>query len=303
MTLDDAITLFLNHRRRLQLTPGTLANYTRHTRAFATWRTEHGCSPDLANVTLWEMQDFIEHITKTHTPHTAASYWRDVRGLWNFLTGEGLISQTQALFFANRRIPRPRTPDHEPRPYCDDEKLQEMLDACGDENSEAGARDRAIICMLFETGLRVSELAALTDDDVDLRKRYALVEGKGGKKAYVYWGPTTSVYIIKYRQIRRGQYGGPLFRSVREDGRDDVPMNRDSIRHMFRRLGVELPKGSPVHFLRHGFAHKALDAGLDLSQVQQLMRHSQPKTTMIYLRERPEKLQRLHDRIYRRKPA
>jgi site-specific recombinase XerD len=72
---------------------------------------------------------------------------------------------------------------------------------------------------------------------------------------------------------------------------------------MFRRLaeraGVTLPRGAPVHALRHTFAHEALDAGIDISQVSQLLRHSNVETTMRYLREDPEALQEIYQQIHR----
>lgn len=298
ITLAEAIASFLRHRERQQLTRATLANYRRHVTTWQDWRAKRGLSPNLADVQLADLQGFMEEINgKVHSAHTAASYWRDLRGLWNFLQGEGLLTTEQIQFFANRRMPRPRLPDHEPRPYCDEDKLSELLAACGEEHSEAGARDRAILAMLFETGLRVSELASLTDEAVDLRYRRAQVVGKGGKWAYVFWGPRAAALLLRYLRVRRGKRGGALFRGVSWKN-NGGPISGNVVRLMMRRLGVELPKGAPVHFLRHGFAHKAIDAGLDLSQVQQLMRHSSPQTTMLYLKERPERLQDLHRRVY-----
>jgi DNA-binding Xre family transcriptional regulator len=73
------------------------------------------------------------------------------------------------------------------------------------------------------------------------------------------------------------------------------------LRTLAKRAGVDLPKGAPVHGFRHTFAHDMLDAGGDISQVSQLLGHAHIETTMIYLRERPEKLQKIHSSLSRKR--
>ncbi len=158
---------------------------------------------------------------------------------------------------------------------------------------------RAVILLLYESGMRIGELCALEDPYVKLREREAQVLGKGNQWRPVFWQPPGAVAFIRYVLVRRGPRDrGALFRgtSPRNDGGSMTP---DAIRGMIKRIAAEaaitLPKGCPVHWFRHSFAKRGLEAGLDLSQVGQLLGHRNPKTTTRYLQEYPVWLKALYD--------
>jgi site-specific recombinase XerD len=295
ITVVEVIELFLAHRRRKNVAQQTLTLYTWVTRDWRQWREASGLSPLLVDVQIEDIRGFLGSIDVNEHPHNAASHRRILRALWRFVEAERLLTPEQALFFANGRIPRPITPEDEARPFCDGDKLAELVAACGEPDTELNARNRAIILLLAESGMRVAELCSLTDEKVDLSLRQASILGKGRKRATVFWGPVAAEALQRYLSMRKGKRGGPLFRNIGNKA-PGAGITTNTVRCMFRRLGVELPKGAPIHFIRHGFAHRSLDNGLDISQVQQLMRHTDPKTTMRYLRERTDRLRELHKR-------
>mgnify|MGYP001366459243 CR=1 FL=1 len=214
------------------------------------------------------------------------------------------LSADQAQYWANDRIPRPLGTEPEPRPYCEDDQFEALLEAAGDGADEKSARDRAILLLLWESGMRAGELCGLTDAQLDTRNRQASIVGKGRKRAWVFWGSRAGAALLRYIALRRGERGGalPVFRGV-SSRNNGGPLTPNAVRLMIKALGVKLPKGAPVHFLRHAFAHRNLDAGLETSQVQQLMRHSSIETTLRYLLERPDRLRALHQRGLGRKPG
>lgn len=263
MTLTDALSLFLTHRREKNISSESLRLYTRVLTAWLTWRANRGLSDSLSSVTVDDFKGFLGGMNDAgRAPNTVDSYRRTLRAFWHFLEGEGLLSEEQRQFWANNRIPRPLGVEPEPRPYCDDDQFEALLAAAGDGADEQSARNRAMLLLLWESGMRAAELCSLTDEQVELRERRAVIVGKGRKRGYVFWGPRGAAALLRYLALRRGSRGGPLFRgcSSRNNGGAYTP---NALRLMIKHLGVHLPKGAPVHCLRHAFAHRNLDAGLD----------------------------------------
>lgn len=294
MKLTDATAAFLAHRRLKNVVPDTLRLYDRVLTSWRAWRDGRGLSDDLAAVALGDFTGFLAGLSAADkAPNTVDSHRRILRAFWRFLEGEGALSEEQRLFWANNRIPRPLGLQPDARPYCEDEQFEDLLRAAGDGVTEKSARDRAILLLLWESGMRAGEVCALEDHQVDTKKRRAWIVGKGRKRAWVFWGPRCNAALLRYQQLRRGPQFGPLLRgcSSRNNGGALTP---NALRLMVKALGVVLPKGAPVHWLRHAFAHRNLDEGLDTSQVQQLMRHASIETTLRYVQERPDELQDLH---------
>lgn len=320
-TVDQAVEAFLDHRRLRPVSRRTLETYRYWFSLWQNWRREHGYAPELAAVRIEELRGFLTYLHYEHVPHSRnprrpaaqrrgmsdsalRSAWSLLRSLWIFLANDEQLSAEQQRYFVGDRIPRPEVYE-DVRPFCDEPTLDQLLAACS-EMDEGGLRNRAILLILFQSGVRVAELASLTDEIVDLEQRRAWIMGKGRKGRWVFWGSQAALALQRYLHVRRGPPGGPLFRgtSVRNNGGG---MTDDAIRGMMKRLanqaGVTLPPHAPVHWLRHGFAHKSLDAGLDVSQVSQLLGHANVETTMRYVREYPLRLQMLHAQVFDQQPT
>jgi site-specific recombinase XerD len=314
---EDVITQFIAHCRVKNLTLATLDHYERTLTYWQRWRVASNRPPELAAVVPSDFLEYLNYLQYERIQHdgnpygkpgdtglaanSVASAHRVLRTFWNWCNAAGLLSPEQCVFFARGRIPAPAVPE-EPRPTYAPDVFSRMLDAAKQHDPEISYRDQAILWMFRDSGLRVSELCSLRDEDIDQEKRRARVRGKGRKHGFVFWSEDTAFALARYVQYRAGTRGGPLFRGagVKNMGGALSPV---AIRRMFRRLaqraGVELPKGAPVHALRHTFAHEALDSGLDISHVSQLLRHTNIETTMRYLREDPDGLQAIYDRMKR----
>lgn len=324
-TIQDAIGLFLDHRRLGGRAVGTLQLYARQLALWHTWRTVRAYVDDIAQVDIVELRAFFAYLRQEHIPFGApssprpprpgrlaesgvAAHWRTLRAFWRFLDAEELLLDPQKRFF--QRIEPPRL-KKTPRPACDHTTLDRLLTACGDGTNEESARNRAIVLLLAESGMRIAELCGLTDRQVVLRKRRARLRGKGEKWRTVFWRATGAAALLRYLMLRRGvPYDdiseAPLLRgcSHRNNGAALTP---DLVRSLIKRIaddaGVKLPYGAPLHFFRHGFAHDAIAAGADISEVSQLMGHASITTTMEYLRDEDDRLQDAYDRIFRQRPT
>lgn len=301
MELGTAIESFLDHRRASNRAPGTLRLYRRQLVHWHAWLKDEGRSTAIARLDIAELRDFMASLLLAD--NTRASYHRTLRAFWSFLTTEDLLSTDQQRFFA--RMTAPHVPD-DPRPSIGDDVIKKLLTACGDGSDEDSARNRAIVSLLAETGMRISELCALTDMTTEIAKRRArILRAKGGKHRMVFWQASAAAHLARYLLLRRGKTGGdaPLFRgcSIRNNGGSITPdLVRSALKRIASAARIKLPKGAPLHAIRHGFAHAAIDNGAALSDLSQLLGHSSLETTMIYTRNDDDRLERAYQRIFSR---
>lgn len=317
--IQGAIDAFLAHRRAKGVAPSSRGLYARVLMRWLRWHEGQGHDALLSEVAIGPLRAFFVYLREEHiihdgnaygpkkkrvgyTANSIETYYRVLRAFWRFCDDEEWLTPTQARFFARGRIPRPKVPKRL-RPAADDDLVGRLLDAIpDDDDSEQAALLRVTVLLLYESGLRVSELCRLTDGDLAIRDRAAKIIGKGDSERWVFWGDRAHAALVRYLQKRRGPVGATLLRgcSHRNNG---GPLTRDAVRAMLKRhakeAGVRLPKSAPVHCFRHGFVHAALDAGLDLSEVAQLAGHASVATTMIYAGRNKQRLQRSHRKVFR----
>jgi integrase/recombinase XerC len=157
-------------------------------------------------------------------------------------------------------------------------------------------RDRAILELLYASGLRVSELAGLDLDDVDHDAGTVRVLGKGRKERVVPFGQAAAEALAAYL-ADRGEGAGPLFRNAR-GGRLGVRSLHSIVRARARAAG--LTRRVSPHTLRHTFATHMLDAGADLRLIQHLLGHSRLSTTQRYTHVSAAQLMRVYDAAHPR---
>lgn len=174
-----------------------------------------------------------------------------------------------------------------PIKVLDHEALQRLL-AAPDVIDRTGLRDKALLEVLFSTGLRVSELASLNRDTVNLDRKEFSVIGKGSKERIVFLSDEAVKWLIQYLKRRKDSFK-PLF--IRYQGRVD-PLNYGetmrltprSIQRIVEKYvkGVGLSIKATPHTLRHSFATDLLINGADIRSVQEMLGHSNISTTQIY---------------------
>jgi site-specific recombinase XerD len=170
-----------------------------------------------------------------------------------------------------------------------------------------GLRDRAIIELLFSSGLRVSELVGLDRDHINLKRREFMVRGKGQKDRPIFISPEAGDWIEKYL-VKRHDNSKPLF--IRYSGSKKVDntgnfsrLTARSIQRMVARYALlaGITKHVSPHTLRHSFATDLLMNGADLRSVQAMLGHSNIATTQIYTHVTDPHLKAVHERFHRSK--
>jgi site-specific recombinase XerD len=174
-----------------------------------------------------------------------------------------------------------------------------------DINTLAGLRDRAILELLFSSGLRVSELVGLDRDHINLKRREFMVRGKGQKDRPIFISPEAAKWVEHYLE-KRDDTTRPLF--VRYSGSKQVDRSGNfhrltarSIQRLVARYALlaGITKHVSPHTLRHSFATDLLMNGADLRSVQALLGHSNIATTQIYTHVTDPHLRSVHEKFHR----
>jgi site-specific recombinase XerD len=168
-----------------------------------------------------------------------------------------------------------------------------------------GKRDRAILELLFSSGLRVSELVGLDRDHINLKRREFMVRGKGQKDRPIFISPEAAAWITQYLHERQDT-ARPLF--VRYSGTKKVDLTGNfhrltarSVQRLVARYALlaGITKHVSPHTLRHSFATDLLMNGADLRSVQAMLGHSNISTTQIYTHVTDPHLKSIHERFHR----
>ncbi len=220
-----------------------------------------------------------------------------LRSFFKFLVRRGILDGNPAEL-----ISTPRTETPIPVFLTVDEMFRLLDGIPGD--SLAALRDRALLELLYSSGIRVSELTALNVFDVDFQQSVIRVCGKGNRERLTPVGRKSLAALNAYRQClekRDGlvlQENGPLFLNLR-GGR----LTPRSVARILDKWAVRcgLPIPAFPHAMRHSFATHMLDAGADLRAVQELLGHQRLSTTQRYTHVSMDKLMETYDRAHPRK--
>ena len=209
-----------------------------------------------------------------------------VRSLFRFACREGILPANPAA-----AVHAPKQPQTLPR-HLRPGEVENLLDGpLGEAPLER--RDRALLELLYATGLRVAEIVSLDWNDLDLRERVLRVLGKGGKERMVPFGrkaqEALSAWLAVWDEVRRvdGSEDDPVFLN-----RDGGRLSDRSVRRVVDRWveAAALARGVHPHTLRHTFATHLLERGADLRAIQELLGHSSLATTQRYTHLEVERL-------------
>ena len=224
------------------------------------------------------------------SPRSVSRYLSAYRQLYRWLVRERIISSDPVALIESPKIGRGL-------PKALTEEQVESLLAAPDMATGLGKRDRAMLELMYATGLRVSELVGLELSNLNLNQGVVRVIGKGQKERLVPIGDEAheclKVYLSEGRpELLKGAQTGHVFVTSRKAG-----MTRQAFWYMVRRYAAQcdISKKLSPHMLRHSFATHLLNHGADLRVVQLLLGHSDLSTTQIYTHIAREGLKRMHE--------
>jgi integrase/recombinase XerD len=292
----DAIATFLDRIwAESGLAQQTLDSYRRDLDGLARWLDTRGKSLESADRgALFDY--FAERARLGYAPRSNARLLSALRAFYSQLLRRGAIAVDPAALLEAPKLGRSL-------PKALSESQVEALLAAPDTDDSAGLRDRAMLELMYATGLRVSELVSLPATGLNLRQGVVRVTGKGSKERLVPLGEEAQHWLQRYLDGARPRFAGkqqrlPLFLGLRGNALTRQQF-WSTIKTLAARAGVDPALVSP-HGVRHSFATHLLNHGADLRALQMLLGHASLSTTQIYTLVATEGLKRLHQRHHPR---
>jgi len=196
------------------------------------------------------------------------------------------------------KIDLPKTTSRSPK-FLERDQVEQLV-AAPDVSKEEGMRDRAIMELLFSTGLRVSELTSLNRDQISFERREFGIIGKGGRSRIVFISDSASEWVQKYINKRKDPFR-PLFirysgRIIEDNNGEKMRLTPRSVERIVKKYvrATRLPVDATVHTLRHSFATDLLTNGADIRSVQEMLGHKNIATTQIYTHITNRQLREVH---------
>lgn len=307
MAIEILLDKFITHLRvERNFSPHTLVGYEGDLKSFINFLKRDNID-SLNKIDRLQVRKFLAHLAgKNLEKSTIARKLSSIRSFFGYLTREKIIAQNPTI-----HIPTPKRIKRVPS-FLDLHEVKLLL-ALPNRRTLLGLRDRAILEVLYGSGLRVSELVSLNVSDIDLLGGMIKVKGKRSKERLVPIGEIGLNSIQGYLKMRQLP-GKPVFfknRNFQDLSYNKEPLflnfqgsrlNAQSINrlvHKYIKL-ASIKKGVSPHTLRHTFATHLLDAGCDLRAVQEMLGHVSLSTTQIYTHVTTERLKRIYKKYHPR---
>lgn len=290
------VELFLNDLwLEKGLSENTVASYRLDLTALCNWLATQQLT--LVGLDHIDLQTFLgERLAQGYKATSSARMLSAVRKLFQYLYREKYRSDDPTALLTS-----PKLPSRLPK-YLSEAQVTDLLNTpATDEPLEL--RDKAMLELLYATGLRVTELVTLTVDSINLNQGVVRVIGKGNKERLVPMGEEANYWIQQFvlygrGLLLKGQSSDVLFPSLRGS-----MMTRQTFWHRIKHYALlaQIDQNSlSPHVLRHAFATHLVNHGADLRVVQMLLGHSDLSTTQIYTHVAKERLKKLHQKFHPR---
>lgn len=292
-SLPDLIEEFLQHLRvEKNCSPLTIRDYRHYLNKFSEYYKKN-----ITDLTTDDVRKYRVGLAETEIKRVTQNYY--VIALRSFLR---YLIKKDIKTLAPEKIDLPKTESRSLK-FLDREQLERLL-ASPDVSSEPALRDKAIMEVLFSTGLRVSELSKLNREQMNFETKEVGVIGKGGRARVVFLSERASEWLQKYI-VRRSDDFKPLF--IRYSGKEDVENNGEKMRLTPRSIErlvekyvrkAKLPIKASPHSIRHSFATDLLQNGADIRSVQEMLGHKNIATTQIYTHVTNVQLKKVHEEFH-----
>lgn len=278
--LPRRVEAFLAAKRIDGCRPKTIKGYRERLKMFMTQ-----CSKPVQQITTDDLREYLAYLVDERhlMDNSVQAHINTLRSFFSWLVDEDNIRKSPMRKIKSLKIDKLRS-----RHPLTAEQLELVRDGC------RGYKEKALVEFLVSSGCRVSEVAGLRVDDIDWRDRKCKVIGKGNKERTVYFSVRAKLMLQLYIAERRG--GEALFASSRAPYE---PLTDRGIEKMLSKLGKRIGIDRPLypHLMRHTFASHALNCGMELTIIQHLLGHSDPKTTLIYAKIDPIRVQYEYNRV------
>ena len=275
-TLMAACASFVSRCMALNLTDGTLSWYQNILRELVLFLSAKGIG-DLSAIEPMHLRDFLSFLRqKGQCSQTVSRTFGAMRCAFRFWHREGLLARNPMSL-----VDRPRKEMHLIRPLSVEQAAQ-LIDQ-PDTGTFAGMRDRAMMMLMMDSGLRVTEMLSLEAGRIDWMSCTLTVMGKGRKERSVPFSTKTCQVLLEYSRVRAQKYAGALYFFL---GRTGKRMERCRVRRTIsrygKRAGIEGVRVSP-HTLRHTFAVFYVRNGGDSCSLQEILGHTTLEMTRNYV--------------------
>ena len=277
MEIKDAIENYVQYLAvEKGLSQLTINSYVDDIQRFLKFYKDKGEKVDTSDLGPYDLNSFLEYQLKEgRSASTALRRLSSIKNFYVFLKEEGLYNEEIPVVDAPKRNKR--------LPSClSIEEVEDLLDA-PNLNTPSGLRDKAMLEVMYSSGLRVSELLSLDKNSINLKKGIIKVFGKGAKERKVPIGDFALEYVIKYLNEGREKLHGDRskFLFINKNGEQ---LSRFYFYMQIRKYADEvgIDKQISPHTLRHSFATHMLEGGAQLRTVQKMLGHSNIATTQIY---------------------
>ena len=292
--MDDFADKFINYLIiERGLADNTILSYSRDLTRFLKFLNTRGISP--ARVSLREITEYTSSLRRSLSARSIARNISAIKAFFRFLVMDGKIGSSPA-----RLLEAPRQSQRLPGVLSRDEV--DRLLSQPDISSIKGRRDRAMLEVLYASGLRVSELVGLKLSNVNLEVGFLRTMGKGSKERLVPMGEKALKALKDYLLNGRPQLnksGNSPFVFLNASSH---PLTRQGFWKLIKKHGIKagITKNITPHTLRHSFASHLLEAGADLRSVQVMLGHEDITTTQIYTHVTMKRLKELHRKCHPR---
>ncbi len=285
---------FISHLRvERGLADNTIQSYSRDLLRFFQFLEGRKRSP--LQATQDDIMDYMSTLQKALSIRSCARNLSALKMFFRFLVSEGKIQGSPA-----RLLGAPKLPRKLPAILTPDEV--DMLLSQPDPSNQRGQRDKAMLELLYATGLRVSELVGLQMSNINLEAGFVRMVGKGSKERMVPMG-TKALEVIKgYLSEARGKLLKNKSSSFLFLNSRGASLTRQGFWKIIKKYGKKagIRKEITPHKLRHSFASHLLEGGADLRSVQVMLGHADISTTQIYTHITRERLKQIHEKYHPR---
>jgi integrase/recombinase XerC len=283
--------LFLDYLRyQKRFSPHTLLSYETDLDQFIEFCSKNGQDSEKANH-LFIRRWIVEMLENNISARSVSRKISTLKSFYRFLIKEGLVEKNPL-----DKVIAPKTKKRLPV-FVEEEQITSLLDKINFGEGFIANRDQMVVEMFYRTGVRLSELINLKDNDVNTRQQTIKVLGKRNKERIIPFSPDFIKNIDQYRQIRNKEIGSSETFFIGLKGKKMYEKEVYRVVNKYLSKVTTLEKKSP-HVIRHTFATHLLNKGADLNAIKELLGHANLSATQVYTHNTIDNLKRIYKQAH-----